>query len=359
MNYRNFLDLLSVRQSMTDALRGYFKSSNVREVSVPVIVGITGACENVSTLFRVANGPRLHLTQTGQLALEHVLCSLKGVYCITPSFRTDRIDERHLHEFLLIEEELCCDHPIVGMPVAGYDSAEMFEALLSRITSTITAAVRACIDEVPQAVTELGGDVGYLSEVIAGGFNRISYTDAIGMLNDEGNLSISWGSDLRAEHEHLLMELMSRKAGGVHLPTFITHYPKEIKFFNMKVDELNPSVVQSADLILPYAGEAVGSAVREHRFEVLQERLTSSTMFAHITELGLATLDDFSAYLDIVRERRTSPHAGYGIGFERLLQFVTRGADVRSASSAFQLSEMMGFASVLSESQPGSRAPGF
>lgn len=359
MASNNFLNLLSVRESVSGALRSYFRSSSVLEVPVPVIVGITGACENVSTLFRVGDERRLHLTQTGQLALEHALCAAKGVYCITSSFRTDLVDERHLHEFTLIEEEISCDHPIVGIPVTAYDSEKMFDALLCRITDTVKVAIRACVEEVPEAVASLGGDIGYLSEIIGQNFNRITYTTAIDMLNSDGALSIPWGSDLHAEHELLVIELLSRETGGLPLPTFMTHYPKDIKFFNMKVDDQISDVVQSADLILPHAGETVGSAVREHRYELLLDRLASSTMFAHIKELQLATLDDFSAYLDVVREQRTSPHAGYGLGLERLLQFLTRNPDVRSASSTYRLSEMMGFASVLTQSQPGSSSPGF
>lgn len=354
-----FKSLLALRESSINAARSYYQASGLTEVAVPVLVGITGACENVSTLFRIAGRVPVHLTQTGQLALEHALCVLKGVYCLTPSFRTDKIDERHLHEFTLVEEEISCDHPSIAMARETYDSVQMFEALLARITGAVKAIVRSCVDNVPEAIVELGGDTDYLAEVLNGSFYRISYTEAVELLRKEVGREIAWGTDLGADHERLLVEFMARDHNGVARPLFVTHYPADIKFFNMKTDDDNPAVVQSADLLLPTAGEAVGSAVREHRYDLLVERLTNSTMFAHITEQKLATLEDFRPYLDVIEGRRTSPHAGYGIGLERVLQFILGETDIRAASVPFALTTMMGFNKVLADAQSGSKAPGF
>jgi asparaginyl-tRNA synthetase len=354
-----FRNLLAVRQAAISGARAHYEAGGLREVAVPVLVGITGACENVSTLFRVAGGERVHLTQTGQLALEHALCATKGVFCVTSSFRTDRIDDRHLHEFTLIEEEISCDHPNVGMPVATYDPAQMFEVLLSRITDAVKAIISSCLRTCPEAVSQLGGDLDYQADVLAKDFYRVTYTDAIGMLNKATDRSLSLGTDLGAAQERDLLAIVAREMDGPLRPTFVTHYPKDIKFFNMRVDDSDPGLVQSADLLLPGAGEAVGSAVREHRYDTLVDRLVTSTMFTHIVEQGLATLRDFEPYLDVIRHGRTSPHAGYGIGLERVLQFLIGTTDIRTASVPYTLSGMMGFDDVLAAAQAGSRAPGF
>ena len=352
-------DLLAIREAAVDGARSYYKSSGLVEVAVPVIVGITGACENVSTLYRVDGRSRMHLTQTGQLALEHVLCEAPGVYCLTRSFRTDRVDERHLNEFTLVEEEIRCDHPVVGMPVDRYDPARMFEVLLERITGAVRAIVRSCVDHAADEITALGGDPGYLGRTVGDDFARVTYSEAVDLLARSGRHAVTWGADLGAEQEHDLVEIMARENGGRPRPTFVTHYPKDIKFFNMRVDDADPRVVQSADLLLPYSGESVGSAVREHRYSLLVDRLVSSTMFAHIVEQKMATLEDFQPYLEVIENGWAAPHVGYGIGLERVLQFLIRQSDIRAASVPHALSSKMGFTDVLAKAQPGSRSPGF
>ena len=352
-------ELLHIREASVDGARSYFQQYGLTEVAVPVLVGITGACENVSTLFRIAGDVPVHLTQTGQLALEHALCVTSGVFCQTSSFRTDKIDTRHLSEFTLFEEEICCDHPAIGMPVEDYDSQYMFEALLGRITGAIKAIVANVIDKAQGDVETLGGDLAYLGEVLTRDFLRISYTDAIEILNKLGTQEIAWGADLGPAEEHQLLTLIARESDGGPRPTFITHYPVNIKFFNMKVDDNNLDVVQSADLLLPGVGESVGSAVREYRHDVIVDRLTNSVMFKHITEQKLASLEDFEPYLDVIRERRVSPHAGYGIGLERVIQFIIGSEDIRSASVQFHLSDLLGFSDTLIEAQPGSNGTGF
>lgn len=354
----HYRHLARLRESAIDGARGYYQSSGLRESAVPVLVGITGACENVSTLFTVESGSRVHLTQTGQLALEHALCEEAGVWCMTSSFRTDKIDERHLNEFTLIEEELGCNHPVAGMTADNYNSEQMFEVLLSRLTGAVRAIIRECLASAGDHISALGGDVQYLETVASQNFRRITYTEAIDLLNGSGGIETPWGADLSATHERRLIEILDQQTPA-SLPTIVTHYPEEIKFFNMKVRDSDARVVQSADLLLPGVGEAVGSAVREHRYANLLERLTGSVMFQHITEQGLATINDFYPYLDLIKDGQTPPHAGYGIGLERVLQFIIGSADIRKASVSFYLSDMMGFTKALSASQAGSKAPGF
>jgi asparaginyl-tRNA synthetase len=352
-------ELLHVREAAVDGARRYFQQSGLTEVAVPVLVGITGACENVSTLFRLSGDVPVHLSQTGQLALEHALCVTNGVFCQTSSFRTDKIDVRHLSEFTLFEEEICCDHPAIGMSVEDYKSQQMFDALLERVTGAIKAMIANAMDKAQDDVAKLGGDLPYLTEMLTHDFYRISYTDAIEIVSELGTQRIAWGEDLGPEAEHQLLALIARESGGGPRPTFITHYPENIKFFNMKIDDNNTDVVQSADLLLPGVGESVGSAVREYRHDVLLDRLINSVMFKHITEQKLATLEDFGPYLEVIRERRVPPHAGYGIGLERVIQFIAGSDDIRSASVQYRLSDLLGFSSALSEAQPGSTGAGF
>ena len=151
----------------------------------------------------------------------------------------------------------------------------------------------------------------------------------MGLLTTNGYPEVRFGDDLKAEHEAKIAELLNEKRQ--ERPVFIMQYPKEIKFFNMKVSTADPRVVLSADLILPHAGEATGSAVREHDFEKLNERLITSSMFElHLARGG--TYEDFGWYLDIIKRQGTQPHAGYGIGNERVIQYIFGERDIRNVS---------------------------
>jgi len=350
----------AVERAALAAVRRHYESRRMLEVSVPVIVGITGACENVSTLFGLANNRRAHLTQTGQLALEHALLD-PGVCCVTRSFRTDRVDSRHLHEFTLIEEEFACTHPDTGMSPERYDEVRMFEALLAAMEATMRRIVSAAVDDVPEEAMALGADLERLRGALDRPFGRISYDEAVRLLQEDGGAGdVAWGDDLRAVHEARLLELV---AGQRNLPapspTFVTRFPEAIKFFNMRASRLTPGLVLSADLLLPGVGEAMGGAVREHEPDALRERLLRSTMLRHLREQGLGEVADFDPYLAVVAEGRTPPHAGYGLGLERALQYVLLEPDIRRVSVPYLLSEAMGFHRTLAATQPGAASPGF
>ena len=348
----------AVEQAALAGLRRHYAARDLREVSVPVIVGITGACENVATLFGVANDSRAHLTQTGQLALEHVL-SGAGVCCVTRSFRTDLVDSRHLHEFTLVEEEFPCTHQAVGLSREDYDEDRMFDALLQEMEAALRCVLAAALDDVPDEARALGADPERLRRALDRPFGRITYTDAVRLLDADGAVGrTAWGDDLRQPQEARLIELLAGR-GGERMPAFVTHFPVDIKFFNMRASRSAPGVVLSADLLLPDAGEAMGGAVRDHEYEALRERLVSSTMFRHIHERGLGDLADFAPYLSLVEERRTPPHAGYGLGLERALQYVLGEPDIRRVSVPYLLSEAMGFDRVIAAMQAGAKSPGF
>lgn len=302
----------------------HYQKLKLQYVEVPAIVGITGACENVDTLFKVGNRLDLPLffTQTGQLALEQALEYYPGVYTIIHSGRDEeKEDERHLRQFRLTEEEFDCT--MVGMERENYSEEKMFEALLEHIEK----ATKAMIKNVTENCA-INGRNEMMAEILKKPYLRINYNEAIKIVERD------FGDDLGAEDEAKIVEVVNKRHGNgaVKFPVFITHYPKEIKFFNMKVSTKDPRVVLSADLVFPIAGEAVGSAVREHDGDKLRKRLLKSTMFKLHKERG-GRYEDFQWYVDdLVMAGKTNPHAGYGIGNERIIQFILGEKDIRKCS---------------------------
>ncbi len=328
---KHFSNLVLVNESLNFGAWENYRKSGLTYVDVQEIVGITGACENVDTLFKVQNRLSLPLfmTQTGQLSLEQSLQSFHGAFTVIHSGRDEEIeDERHLRQFRLTEEEFDCS--LANMNRENYDENKMFEALLKHVQSSIQAMIKNVLKENGKLLkNEYGRNVKALLKTSESDFLRIEYEEAIKLLNKNGYPNILFGNDLKSEHEAKIVHILNKGKG--ELPVFIMKYPKEIKFFNMKVSEKDPRVVLSADLILPYSGEATGSAVREHDFEKLNERLKISKMYElHLKRGG--KYDDFVWYLDIVKSRKSLPHAGYGIGNERVLQYIYGESDIRNTS---------------------------
>jgi asparaginyl-tRNA synthetase len=327
----HFANLVSVNQSLNQGGSEHYQKMGLTYVDVPEIVGITGACENVDTLFKVGNRLSLPLfiTQTGQLSLEQSLQSFCGVWTVIHSGRDEEEeDERHLRQFRLTEEEFDCR--MVGMNRQNYDEEKMFEALLSHIQKTIQAMIKMVLKKNANILEKVySRKVEVLEKTATQDFLRIKYEEAIKLLQKNSYPNLSFGDDLKAEHEAKIVSLLNKK--DEELPVFITHYSKEIKFFNMKVYTKDSRVVLSADLIFPYAGEGTGSAVREHDFEKLNQRLLTSTMFKLHTARG-GRYEDFLWYLNIIKDKKTYPHAGYGIGNERVLQYIFGLNDIRQVS---------------------------
>jgi asparaginyl-tRNA synthetase len=332
--------LIPLVSTMHDAAHGHYRGLGLAHVPVPQIVGITGACENVDTLFRVGSriDAPLFFSQTGQLTLEQALRHYHGVYTTMISGRDEEIeDDRHLRQFLLTEEEF--DWSGVGGK-AAYDEEKMYAALLDRIEAAVKAICTAVVGGHANVLADaFGRDVAALAESLKKPFHRISYDDAVALLQNDGFPGLRWGADLEARHEARVVDALA--GGGTPRPTLIMRYPKDIKFFNMKVSEADDRVVLSADLVFPVAGEGVGSAVREHNGEKLERRLLGSTMYRLHQERG-GTLDEFRWYLDMVSSGDTKPHAGYGIGNERVLQYLTGVADIRDCSLFGQMAKQTG-----------------
>lgn len=332
----HFANLVKINQSLTQGAAKNYESRGMTYCEVPEIVGITGACENVDTLFKVGNRLDLPLffTQTGQLALEQALQSFPGCWTVIHSGRDEEEeDERHLRQFRLTEEEFDCT--MVGMTRNKYDEDKMYEELLKAIQGTAQSMVKKVLADNEDILKKVyKRDVKKLHHMATHDFLKITYEDAVKLLNKNGFPKVKFGDDLKADHEAKIVALLNKK-GKTELPVFIMKYPKEIKFFNMKVSSKDDRVCLSADLIFPYAGEGTGSSVREHDFERLNERLITSNMYKlHVMRGG--TYEDFAWYLNIMKGKATNPHAGYGMGNDRVLQYIFGANDI-SKTSIFAL----------------------
>ncbi len=297
-----------VEASLLSGARRYFEANGFTEVVIPHITKATGACENIATMFEVSFfNERRYLAQTGQLYLEVLTPYLGKVWAVGPSFRAEPdVDERHLVEFTLLELEFKGD----------------FDELLGHIEGTVTSMVDEVLRTRGEDLDLLGADVDRLRRVRRP-FRRITYADAVELLDGTG---VSWGDDLKSAHEKQLAAYFGDE------PLFVTHYPKAIKFFNMKENDANHEIVDSADLILPFSGEAVGAAEREYEYQKLVSRLLESSMFRLLKERG-GTLEDFAWFLDFYKENGGCQHSGCGIGMNRVTQFVLGSKDIRATTT--------------------------
>jgi len=302
--------IVRIESSLLKGAREYFDKQGFSEIVVPHMTKATGACENIATMFQIDYfGPKRYLSQTAQLYLEVLTPFLNKVWCIGPSFRAEPLaDERHLTEFTLVELEF----------------AGNFEQLLQHVENVVCSMVDCSLRESVAELTFLNADTDRL-RAVRRPFQRLTYTKAVEMLSD---VHVNWGDDLKSNHEKLLVSLNGNQ------PLFITHFPKAIKFFNMKENEENPAIVNSADLLLPSSGEAVGAAEREYRQEKLRERLQNSSMYRQLVERG-GSLQDFGWYLEFY-ENHGIKHSGCGIGLNRITQYVLGTDDIR-ATTAFPM----------------------
>ncbi len=247
------------------------------------------------------------LTVSGQLSAETHACALTNVYTFGPTFRAENSNtSRHLAEFWMIEPEMAfCDLD------GDIDLAQAFIKHLFR------AALEECTDDmaffnkwVDKTVIET------LEHIVVSDFERITYTEAVAILRgskESFEFPVEWGHDLQSEHERFLTEKHFKK------PTVVTDYPKEIKAFYMRMND-DEKTVAAMDVLVPKIGEIIGGSQREERLDVLERRMA---------ECGLPP-KDYWWYLDL-RRYGTVPHAGFGLGFERVVQFVSGLANIRDA----------------------------
>jgi asparaginyl-tRNA synthetase len=301
--------IAKISYELLEGCRGYFNHRDFMDVSpqVPRITKATGSCENLNTTFplRFFDKPA-YLAQTEQLYLETLIPFFKKVCCYGPSSRAEaRVDARHICEFYLIEFEEAQES----------EGERLFDQLLADIQGVIQAMISRVFHTAKEDLGILGVNEGLL-KLACEPFQRITYSEAIRQLD------LPWCTDLKSADEERIVKSLGNR------PVFVTHFPKEIKFFNMRDNETDPRVVNSADLILPYSGEAVGGAERESDYLKIRHKLLGSRMFAQLEQKG-GGIDDFEYFLAGLRKRGGIPHAGCGIGFNRIVQYVCQLPDIR------------------------------
>ena len=246
-----------------------------------------------------------YLTVSGQLQAETMALAFGKVYTFGPTFRAERsYTQRHAAEFWMIEPEMAFAELSDNMDVA--------EAMIKYVISYVLEHCKQELEFLNKFVDkEL---IERLTAVANSDFGRVTYTDAVKMLeehNDEFEYKVSWGCDLQTEHERFLTEKIFKK------PVFVTDYPKEIKAFYMRLND-DGKTVAAADCLVPGIGEIIGGSQREERLDVLEAR---------INELGLDP-KDYDWYLDLRRYGGVK-HSGYGLGFERLVMYLTGISNIR------------------------------
>ncbi|GLE07527.1 hypothetical protein PINS_up017957 [Pythium insidiosum] len=313
-----------VRNALSQGLHNYFQTNDFVQLHSPILT--SNDCEGAGEQFKVSKtdgnddffGTNAFLTVSGQLHAEMYACAMSKVYTFGPTFRAENSNTtRHLAEFWMVEPE---------MAFAGLE--ECISSAQGAVQQSVQHLLRRCPDDVEFFNKTYDKElVARLEQVSQGDFARITYTQAIDILkaaNVQFDKQPEWGMDLQTEHERFLAEQYVRG------PVFVTDYPAEIKAFYMRKndpDSFNRETVAGMDLLVPRIGELVGGSVREERFDVLEAKMRC---------LGLLPVEDDDEgvggdlrwYLDL-RRFGTVPHAGWGLGFERLVLFSTGMENIR------------------------------
>ncbi len=313
-----------VRSVAAYAVHEFFQSRGFVYVHTPIITG--SDCEGAGEMFQVTtldmnDPPRLEdgsidysqdffgkqtsLTVSGQLNAENFAMAFGDVYTFGPTFRAENSNtQRHAAEFWMIEPEMAfCD-------LDG--DLEVMEGMVKHI-------IRRVMERCPQELQFFNsfvdkGLLERLENVVNSDFGRVSYTEAVEILkknNDKFDFKVEWGTDLQTEHERYLTEQIYKH------PVFVTDYPKEIKAFYMRLND-DGKTVAAADCLVPGIGEIIGGSQREERLDILESR---------IRELGMKP-EDYWWYCDL-RRYGSCRHAGFGLGFERMVMYLTGISNIR------------------------------
>ena len=313
-----------VRSVAALAVHQFFQSRGFVWVPAPIITA--SDCEGAGAMFQVTTldldkpartpdgavnyaedffGRRAYLTVSGQLEAETHACALGDVYTFGPTFRAENSNTpRHLAEFWMIEPEMAFADLARDMEVA--------EAFVKHVIAAVLTGCAADLAFFEQRVQ--AGLTEMLKGVVASEFVKLSYSEAVKHLEASGKtweFPVAWGSDLQTEHERYLTEELCKR------PVIVTDYPRQIKAFYMRLNDDN-TTVRAMDVLVPRMGEIIGGSQREERLELLERRMRDA---------GLSP-ENYWWYLDL-RRFGSVPHAGFGLGFERLLQFMTGLANIR------------------------------
>jgi len=300
--------VLRVRNVAARAVHAFFQERGFVWLHAPIIT--LSDAEGAGEMFSIKGseeffGAEAHLTVSGQLEAEIGALALSNVYSFGPTFRAENSNTaRHLAEFWMVEPEMAfCD-------LDG--NAALAEEFLKAIFAAILAECEDDMRFFEQRVDDKCRET--LEHVVASPFERLSYGEAIEILERSGEsfeFPVKWGHDLQTEHERYLTEV------HVGRPVVVTDWPTDIKAFYMHLND-DERTVGAMDVLVPRIGEIIGGSQREHRHDVLSRR---------ITEAGLEA-ERYWWYLDL-RRFGSVPHAGFGLGFERLVQFATGMANIR------------------------------
>ncbi|KKA45619.1 MULTISPECIES: asparagine--tRNA ligase [unclassified Salinivibrio] len=313
-----------VRHTLSQAIHRFFHEQGYYWMSAPLITA--SDCEGAGEMFRVstldlANVPKTEqgdvdfdqdffgkeafLTVSGQLNAETYACALSKVYTFGPTFRAENSNtSRHLAEFWMVEPEVA----FADLD----DSAALAEAMLKYV---FKAVLEERQDDMKFFEQRINKDVlTRLEKFVNADFAQVDYTDAVTILQNSGQtfeFPVEWGIDLASEHERYLAE------EHFNAPVVVKNYPKDIKAFYMRMND-DGKTVAAMDVLAPGIGEIIGGSQREERLDVLDQRLE---------EMGLEK-EDFWWYRDL-RRYGTVPHSGFGLGFERLVSYVTGMSNIR------------------------------
>jgi asparaginyl-tRNA synthetase len=314
-----------VRNRVCRSIHDFFQEQGFLYVHTPLIT--TSDCEGAGAMFQVTtlkldNVPRdpesgqvnyaldffartAYLTVSGQLEGETFACGLGKIYTFGPTFRAENSNTtRHLAEFWMVEPEMAFFELTDNMDIA--------ERFLKRIFQDVLEHCPEEMEFFNQRIDDTA--IATLQSIVDSRFVRLSYTDAMTILEKSGQafeFPVRWGSDLQAEHERFLTEHEFK------CPVILYDYPASIKPFYMRLND-DGRTVRAMDILVPKVGEIIGGSQREERLDVLQRRMADQGLRA----------EDYWWYLDL-RRYGTVPHAGFGLGLERAIQFITGMANIR------------------------------
>ncbi|WP_108649757.1 asparagine--tRNA ligase [Dongshaea marina] len=313
-----------VRNCLAQALHRFFYENGYNWISTPIITA--SDCEGAGEMFRVSTldmqnlpltdkgevdysedffGKEAFLTVSGQLNVETFACAMSKVYTFGPTFRAENSNtSRHLAEFWMLEPE-----------IAFADLDDAAEVAIEMLKYVFKAVLEERMDDLQffdQRIQK--GVIERLQQLVSSEFVQVDYTDAIEILENCGKefeYPVSWGIDMSSEHERYLAEEHFKA------PVVVKNYPKDIKAFYMRLND-DGKTVAAMDILAPGIGEIIGGSQREERLEILDQRLE---------EMELEK-EDYWWYRDL-RRYGTVPHSGFGLGFDRLVTFVTGMANIR------------------------------
>ncbi|MBC2855657.1 MAG: asparagine--tRNA ligase [Cetobacterium sp.] len=319
-----FSAVFRVRSVLAYAIHKFFQENGFVYVHTPIITG--SDAEGAGEMFRVTTldlnnvpkneagaidttedffGKETNLTVSGQLNVETYSAAFRNVYTFGPTFRAEQSNtSRHAAEFWMIEPEIAFGDLEADMELAE----DMIKFIIKYVMETCPEEMEFFNQFIEPGLFDK------LQNVLQNGFAKVTYTEAVDILLKSGkkfDYQVAWGIDLQSEHERFLAEEYFKK------PVFVTDYPKGIKAFYMKLNE-DGKTVRAMDLLAPGIGEIIGGSQREDNIDVLEARM----------EEGGLNKDDYAFYLDL-RRFGSFPHSGFGLGFERMMMYITGITNIR------------------------------